>query len=105
MKEFAAGVLTTLIVLVAVFYLYFATGMAPVAASEKPMPFEKKLAHLALHARLDREMPTRVPLPPDEQNLTAVLTSTWSIAQSVTAFPIKNRVQLPKVSFRLPHIF
>jgi hypothetical protein len=68
MKEFAAGVLTTLIVLVAVFYLYFATGMAPVAASEKPMPFEKKLAHLALHAWLDREMPTRVPLPSDEQN-------------------------------------
>ena len=71
MKEFAAGVLTTVIVLVTVFYLYFASGMAPVAASERPMPFEKKLAHIALHARLNREMPTQVPLLPDEQNLTA----------------------------------
>lgn len=71
MKEFAAGVLTTIVVLVAVFYLYFATGMAPVAASERPMPFEKKLAHLALHTRLNREMPTQVPLLPDEQNLIA----------------------------------
>jgi thiosulfate dehydrogenase len=48
---------------------YFATGRAPVATSEAPMPFEKKLAHQALHARIDREMPKKVPLPADEPNL------------------------------------
>src|SRR5690349_5748562 len=71
MKKFAAGVVTTIMVLVAVSYLYLASGMAPVATSARPMPFEKKLAHIALHARLDREMPRQVPLMADEQNLTA----------------------------------
>jgi len=42
-----------------------------VATSEPPMPFEKQLAHQALHARIDREVPKTVPLQPDELNLTA----------------------------------
>jgi len=50
---------------------YFATGRAPVATSAPPMPFEKRLAHQALSARVDREMPKKVPLPPDEPNLVA----------------------------------
>jgi mono/diheme cytochrome c family protein len=35
------------------------------------MPFEKKLAHQALNARVSREMPKTVPLQPDEPNLAA----------------------------------
>jgi mono/diheme cytochrome c family protein len=35
------------------------------------MPFEKKLAHLALDATIGREMPKTVPLQPDEANLAA----------------------------------
>lgn len=50
-------------------YFYFATGLAPVATSAPPMPFEKTLAHQALGARVDREMPKSVPLQPDEANL------------------------------------
>jgi thiosulfate dehydrogenase len=50
-------------------YWYFATGHAPVATSEPPMPFEKALAHKALNARVDREMPKTVPIQPDESNL------------------------------------
>ena len=52
-------------------YCYFATGRAPVATSAPPMPFEKKLAHQALNARVNREMPKSVPLQPDESNLGA----------------------------------
>jgi thiosulfate dehydrogenase len=52
-------------------YFYFATGRAPVATSAAPMPFEKKLAHGALDARIEREMPKSVPLQPDEANLGA----------------------------------
>jgi hypothetical protein len=48
---------------------YFATGQAPAATSAPPMPFEKKLAHLALSAIVAREMPKAVPLQPDEPNL------------------------------------
>ena len=50
-------------------YWYFATGQAPAATSAPPMPFEKKLAHLALNAIVAREMPKTVPLQPDEPNL------------------------------------
>jgi thiosulfate dehydrogenase len=52
-------------------YAYFATGRAPVATAEPPMPFEKRLAHMALNARIGREMPKTVPLQPDEHNLAA----------------------------------
>src|SRR5258706_710484 len=52
-------------------YCYFATGQAPVATSAPPMPFEKKLAHQALNARVQREMAKSVPLQPDEPNLAA----------------------------------
>jgi thiosulfate dehydrogenase len=49
-----------------VVYLYFSTGTAPVATSSDPMPFEKMLAKLALHARLNKEMPKPAPIPADD---------------------------------------
>ena len=52
-------------------YFYFAMGQAPVATSAPAMPFEKMLAHKALAAMIDREMPKAVPLQPDEANLAA----------------------------------
>jgi thiosulfate dehydrogenase len=52
-------------------YFYFAMGQAPVATSAPAMPFEKMLAHKALAAMIDREMPRTVPLQPNEANLTA----------------------------------
>jgi len=52
-------------------YFYFATGQAPVATSASPMPFEKELAHKALDAIIEREIPKSVPLQPDETNLAA----------------------------------
>ena len=57
MKGFVLGVVATLFALVATVYLYFATGMAPVAVSAPPMPFEKRLARLGLHSRMDKERP------------------------------------------------
>jgi mono/diheme cytochrome c family protein len=55
-----------LIVIPGVVYLYFSTGTAPVATSSAPMPFEKMLAKLALHARLNKEMPKPAPIPADD---------------------------------------
>jgi mono/diheme cytochrome c family protein len=74
MRTFAtliAGVILGAIAVVLGLYLYFATGHAPVATSEAPMPFEKVLAHQALNARVAREMQKNPPLQPDEANLTA----------------------------------
>jgi mono/diheme cytochrome c family protein len=69
MKGFVLGVLLTLLVGAAAIYIYFAEGMAPVATSAPPMPFEKRLARMALHARLRKERPRQVPIQPDEANL------------------------------------
>jgi thiosulfate dehydrogenase len=74
MRSFGSLVLGIILGVAAVLvglYSYFALGMAPVATSAQPMPFEKKLAHKALDAWVDREMPKTVPMQPDEGNLTA----------------------------------
>jgi hypothetical protein len=42
--------------LAATVYLYFATGTAAVATWASPMPFEKKFARTAQHARLEAEL-------------------------------------------------
>lgn len=74
MRTFATlvvGVILGVAAVVLGVYLYFVTGQAPVATSAPPMPFEKKLAHQALNARVSREMQKTVPLQPDESNLAA----------------------------------
>jgi len=68
---FVLGVLATVLLASAGIYTYFKRGMAPVATSAPPMPFEKRLARMALHARMAREMPSQAPIPPDEGNLVA----------------------------------
>jgi thiosulfate dehydrogenase len=68
---FVLGVLVTVLLAAAGAYTYFATGMAPVATSAPPMPFEAQLARMALHARLEREMPREAPILADEGNLDA----------------------------------
>jgi thiosulfate dehydrogenase len=66
MGKFLIGLIVGLIVIPAGVYMYFSSGSAPVATSSAPMPFEKKLASMALHARLDKEMPKSVPISADE---------------------------------------
>ncbi|HLY18839.1 MAG TPA: cytochrome c [Bryobacteraceae bacterium] len=51
--------------------LYFGLGMAPVATSAAPMPFERRLAGMALHARISKEMPSQAPIQPSEENFVA----------------------------------
>jgi mono/diheme cytochrome c family protein len=106
MKEFATGAVTTMIVLFAVFYFYFASGMAPVAASDRPIPFEKKLAHLALHARLEKEMPRQVPLSADDQNLTAGAHIYMEHCAVCHGVPDKEQSAMAKGEFPPPpHLF
>jgi thiosulfate dehydrogenase len=66
---FVLGVLSTVVLASVTVFAYFKGGMAPVATSAPPLPFEKKLARMALHARVGREMPREVPIPQDEGNL------------------------------------
>jgi thiosulfate dehydrogenase len=52
-------------------WLYFRFGYAPVATASSPMPFEKRLAHMALNARIDKEAPKSSPLQPTDENYLA----------------------------------
>ena len=66
MKTFLFGIVIGILLVFAGAYYYFATGSAPVATADHPMPFEKTMANKALHARIDREMPKTAPIPADE---------------------------------------
>jgi mono/diheme cytochrome c family protein len=69
--SFIGGAIIGAILVPLAVYVYFVTGKAPVATSAPPMPFEKMLAHKALDARVDREMPRKAPIEADEANLVA----------------------------------
>jgi thiosulfate dehydrogenase len=71
MGKFLFGLIIGLVAVPLVVYSYFSTGMAPVATAATPMPFEKTFARMALHARLDKEMPKAVPVSADEAAYTA----------------------------------
>jgi thiosulfate dehydrogenase len=49
-------------------YLYFATGRAPVAVTDPPMPFEKKFAHMALNAHIEKQKVPESPVTADEKS-------------------------------------
>ena len=68
MKTFILGLVVGVFGFMFAIYLYFATGLAPVATSASAMPFEKMLAHKALEKRVEKEMPKSVPIPADEPN-------------------------------------
>jgi len=69
--KFIFGFILGLSIIPVIVYLYFSTGAAPVATSAQAMPFEKMLAHKALHARVEKEMPPTVPLEPNLANFAA----------------------------------
>src|SRR3954454_6291993 len=61
MGKFIVGGVVTLVVLAIGVYCYFGLGLAPVATAAEAMPFEKKLASLGLHKRVEKEMPKNAP--------------------------------------------
>ncbi|HTS07905.1 MAG TPA: c-type cytochrome [Candidatus Eisenbacteria bacterium] len=71
MGKFVVGLIVGLVAVPLVVYLYFSMGMAPVSTAAPPMPFEKMFARMALHARLDKEVPKSIPIAADEAGLTA----------------------------------
>jgi mono/diheme cytochrome c family protein len=70
-KTFLAGLILGVILVPLVVYLYFASGMAPVATASGSMPFENALASAALDARIKKEMPKSVPIAANEQTYIA----------------------------------
>jgi thiosulfate dehydrogenase len=68
--RFLAGLIVGVLLAIALIaigvYVYFSAGLAPVSTAAQPMPFERKLAKMALHARAEKEMPKTAPWQPSE---------------------------------------
>ncbi|HVB39160.1 MAG TPA: c-type cytochrome [Vicinamibacterales bacterium] len=71
MKAFVAGIVVTILCIVGGGYAFLAGGYAPVATDSRPLPFEKRLTGMALHATLRKEMPRTVPIEATEANYLA----------------------------------
>jgi mono/diheme cytochrome c family protein len=71
LKGLLVGILLGVLLAVAGVWFYFTTGRAPVAVTDPPLPFEKKLAHGALNARIEKQGPQESPVPADEANYLA----------------------------------
>jgi thiosulfate dehydrogenase len=70
-KGIVIGFLLATAMLTGGFSLYFATGMAPVATGDPPMPFEEKLANIALDAHIEKQRVLQPPVSADEANFLA----------------------------------
>jgi len=71
MPRIFLGLLLGLIFLPLCGWLYFWLGLAPVATASSPMPFEKRLAHMALNARIRKEASKNSPLQASNDNYQA----------------------------------
>jgi mono/diheme cytochrome c family protein len=71
MKAFLAGLVIGIVLVPAAIYLYLWLGYAPVSTKEAPLPFERKLAGMALDKRIEKEAPKDSSMQPTEQNLLA----------------------------------
>ena len=71
MRGFIMGLLLGLLLLAGGGYYYFASGMAPAATADPPMPFEKQMASMALDAHIKKAAVGQPAVPADEQNFVA----------------------------------
>ena len=67
MKQFLFGFVTALLLIGAGTLGYVALGLAPVATASAPLPFEKRIAGMALKARVNKEAPTSSPIAASDE--------------------------------------
>ena len=67
MRQFILGFVSALVFILAAGYGYVEMGLAPVATSSAPLPFEKLITGIALDARVDREAPSSSPIQPSDE--------------------------------------
>jgi thiosulfate dehydrogenase len=71
MKGFVIGVLVGVLLFAGGLYYYFVSGIAPAAAGDPPIMFERKIANRALDAHIDRANVPAPPIQPSEDNYVA----------------------------------
>lgn len=67
--KFILGLIIGILLIPAAIYCYFRFGYAPVSTAASPIPFERKLAHMGLDARIDKEAPKQPPFQASESEL------------------------------------
>ena len=70
-RGFVVGFLLGVLLLAGSAYYYFASGMAPAATADPPMPFEKQMANMALDAHIKKASVEQPAVPADEPNFIA----------------------------------
>ncbi len=71
MGRFILGVILGIVLVPAGVLAWFRWGNPPVAVADHPLPFEKQITSVPLHARIDREMAKTPPIEPSDDNLVA----------------------------------
>jgi mono/diheme cytochrome c family protein len=67
MRQFIFGFIAALVLLAAGGLGFAALGLAPVATSSAPLPFEKLITGIALDARVNKEAPKSSPIQPSDE--------------------------------------
>jgi thiosulfate dehydrogenase len=67
--KFLIGLLIGLLLVPLGIAAYLSFGSLPVATSDAPLPFEERIVHLPLHARIDRELVKTPPVAASPTNL------------------------------------
>jgi thiosulfate dehydrogenase len=67
MRQFIFGFVAAPLLIAAGGLGHVALGLAPVASTSAPLPFEKLITSIALNARVDKEAPKSSPIPPSEE--------------------------------------
>jgi len=70
-KGIIVGFILGIAILAGGVFYYFSEGLAPVATADPPMPFERKLANMALDAHIEKQHIPAPPIAADESNLLA----------------------------------
>lgn len=71
MGRFIVGLIIGILLVPLGVLAWFHWGNPPVAVADHPLPFEKQITSVPLHARIDREMVKTPPIQPSDDNLTA----------------------------------
>jgi thiosulfate dehydrogenase len=71
MRNFMLGVVIGIVLLPVLALLYIWLGYAPVSTAASPLPLERRLASMALHARIAKEAPKESAVAATEPNLLA----------------------------------
>jgi thiosulfate dehydrogenase len=104
--KFLLGFLIGIILLPVLGYFYFRLGYAPVATAAPPMPFEKQLAHMAQHARINKEAPKVVPIQVSDDNYMAGAKTYRTHCAVCHGLPGQSDTALSKGMYpKPPHLF